>query len=117
MADYTDPIRQIFLAGIGALAIGAEKSQELVSQLVEKGKITVDEGKEMTSDLASQASQNIEKVRNDIIEAHMRGMTKEERDAFAARVAEMAAGMDGADALDEEEIDEVEVISKSEDAQ
>lgn len=113
MAEYTDPIRQIFLAGIGALAIGAEKSQEIIGQLVEKGKITVDEGKEMTSDLTSQASENIEKVRNDIIEAHMKGMSKDERDAFAARVAEMAADMDSADALQKEEADEVEVISET----
>ncbi len=116
MAEYTDPLRQIFLAGVGALAIGAEKSQEIIGQLVEKGKITVDEGKEMASEVSSQASESLEQVRNDIIEAHMKGMTKEERDAFAARVAEMAASMDGDDALRAKEAAEVEVIAGSQGA-
>lgn len=38
----TDPFRDIFLAGIGALAIGAEKSQQVLDQLVQKGQITID---------------------------------------------------------------------------
>lgn len=107
MATTNDPIRQIFLAGIGALAIGAEKSQQVVDQLVEKGKLTVEEGKEMSKDLTSQVGDNFDKVRDDIITAHMKSMTKEQRDEFAARVAEMAASIDGAEALQSEEAEEV----------
>lgn len=107
MATTNDPIRQIFLAGIGALAIGAEKSQQIVDQLVQKGKVTVDEGKAMSEDLSSQAEQNFDKVRSEIIEAHMRTMTKEQRDEFAAKVADMAASIDAADQLQAEQQAEV----------
>ncbi len=70
MSNITDPFRQIFLAGVGALAMGADKSQ-------------------------------------DIIRAQMQTMTKEQRDAFAARVAEMAASVDGDDALRAQEASEL----------
>lgn len=106
MAATTDPIRQIFLAGVGALAIGAEKSQQIVDQLVKKGQLTVDEGKDISQDLASRAEENFDKVRDDIIAAHMKTMTKEQRDEFAAHVAEMAASIDGDDAMKEEEKEE-----------
>ena len=36
MANVTDAFKDIFLAGVGALAIGAEKTQEVIDQLVEK---------------------------------------------------------------------------------
>lgn len=108
MAQTTDPLRQIFLAGVGAMAIGAEKSKEIVDQLVKRGSITVDEGKDMVNDMASTAQEDLTEVRDDIIKAHMKAMTKEQRDEFAARVAEMAANMDSADELEEEEVVEVE---------
>lgn len=107
-----NPLQQIFLAGVGALAIGAEKSQQVVDQLVEKGKITVDEGKAMAKDAASQAEDNFQAVRDDIIKAHMQGMTKEQRDEFAAKVADMAATMDGDDELEAEEEIEIEADEK-----
>lgn len=90
----TNPFQQIFLAGVGALAIGAEKSQQVVNQLVEKGKITVEEGKEIAQDAASQAEDDFQSVRDDIIKAHMKGMTKKQREEFAAKVADMASAMD-----------------------
>lgn len=107
MAD-TNPFQQIFLAGVGALAIGAEKSQQVVDQLVQKGKITVDEGKAMAQDAASQAEDDFQNVRDEIIKAHMKSMTKEQRDEFAAKVADMAANMDGDDELEAEEVVEIE---------
>lgn len=108
----TNPLQQIFLAGVGALAYGAEKSQEVVDQLVQKGQITVEEGKSIAKDVASQAEDNFETVRDDIIKAHMQGMTKDQRDEFAARVAEMAANMDEDAELEVEEEVEIEAAEK-----
>ena len=34
MADITEGIRKAFLAGVGAVALGAEKTTELVDSLV-----------------------------------------------------------------------------------
>lgn len=46
-----DMLKKIFLAGIGTLALTYEKSNEMVQTLVEKGKITVDQGKELNEEL------------------------------------------------------------------
>ncbi len=109
MANATDPFRQIFLAGVGALAIGADKTQEVLQTLVKKGQITVDEGKEIADELQTDAQGKTQQLRDDIIRAQMRTMTKEQRDAFAARVAEIASDVDGAEALKAEEAAEVKV--------
>lgn len=107
MANITDPFRQIFLAGVGALAMGADKSQEVIEALVKKGQITIDQGKEIASELKADAVENTADLRDDIIRAQMQTMSKEQRDAFAARVAEIAATMDGDDALHAQEAEEV----------
>lgn len=113
MSNLTDPFREIFLAGIGALSIGAEKTQEIVEQLVKQGQITADQGKDVVSDLQSKAKENASKVRDDIIAAQMKTMTKEERDEFVARVAEMAANVDGDEAQQAQEAAEIEAAGKA----
>ena len=107
MSSLTDPFREIFLAGVGALSIGAEKTQEIVDQLVKQGQITAEQGKDVVSELQGKAKENASKVRDEIIAALMKTMTKEERDDFAARVAEMAAKADEDDALQAQEAAEV----------
>lgn len=102
MSSITDGFKDVFMAGIGAMALGAEKSKELVDQLIEKGELTVDQGKVINADLIEQATQKASAtagaVRDDLIAAHLATLSKEERDAFAAKVAEMAAQADEKDA-------------------
>ena len=49
MASFNlgEELRKVLLAGVGAVATTAEKSQELINQLVEKGELTVEQGKVM----------------------------------------------------------------------
>ena len=53
MADFklSDGIKKFFLAGVGAVAITAEKGQEIIGELVKKGELTVEQGKELNKDL------------------------------------------------------------------
>ena len=44
-------LKKLFLAGIGTAALTFEKSSKLIDEMVEKGKLTVDEGKELTEDI------------------------------------------------------------------
>lgn len=94
MANVTDNIaggfKDIFLAGVGALALGAEKSKDLIDQLISKGELTVEQGKELNEELKHKAAATAADVHEDIIAAHMATMTPEQRQAFAAKVAEMA---------------------------
>lgn len=94
--NIADTFRDIFLAGVGAMAIGAEKTSEIVDQLVQKGQITVDQGKEILGNLKDNAAEKTSQVRDDIIAAQLKSMTKEERDAFVARITDIAANADKA---------------------
>lgn len=91
MATFGDGLRSIMLAGIGAMAMTGEKAQELVGQLIEKGEITVDQGKELNNELKHRAEETAATLRYDALKARMAAMTPEERIEFAARAAEFAA--------------------------
>ena len=73
------------------MAITGEKAQDLIGQLIEKGEITVDQGKQINSELKHKAEDVAATLRYDALEARMAVMTPEERTAFAARAAELAA--------------------------
>ncbi len=91
MATIGDGLKDVFLAGVGAMAITGEKAKGLVDTLIEKGAITVDQGREINSELKRKAGETMEGVRFDALEARMSVMTPEEREAFAAKAAEIAA--------------------------
>lgn len=91
MANLSDGFKDIFLAGIGAMAITGEKTKELVDQLISKGELTVDQGKQINSELKHKADDVAKTVRYDVLEASMAAMTPEERAEFAAKAAELAA--------------------------
>ena len=59
-----DMLKKVFLAGIGTLALTYEKANEMVGTLVEKGKITVDQGKELNEEL-TRVINNKETTKND----------------------------------------------------
>ncbi|WP_058986696.1 phasin family protein [Hugonella massiliensis] len=86
-----DGFKNIFLAGIGALAITGEKSKELVDQLVEKGELTVEQGKAVNSELVHKASEATKPVRDAALEARMAAMAPEERAAFVAEATRIAS--------------------------
>lgn len=46
-----DEIKKVLLFGVGAVASTYEKATEIVDDLVKKGKITIDEGKELGEEL------------------------------------------------------------------
>ena len=64
MADFdlTEGLRKMFLAGVGAVATGAEKTQEVVEELVKKGELTVEQGKTLNQELTHKVAAFAEKV-------------------------------------------------------
>ncbi len=91
MATISDGLKDVFLAGVGVMAITGEKAKELADTLVSKGAVTVEQGREINSELRRKASEKAESVMYDALEARMSVMTPEERTAFAAKAAEIAA--------------------------
>lgn len=90
MANIGDGFKDIFFAGIGALAITGEKAKEVVDQLIAKGEITVDQGKQLNSELTRKVGEAATNVRYATLEARMKAMSAEERAEFVAKAAEIA---------------------------
>ena len=82
MATIGDGFKDIFLAGVGAMAITGEKATDLVSTLIAKGELTVEQGKQINTELAHKAANAAQSARFDALEARMSVMTPEEREAF-----------------------------------
>lgn len=97
LGEIGSGFKKVFMAGIGALAITGEKGKQLVDVLVEKGEMTIDQGKEINQELGHKAEDVARDVRDGAVEARMKMMSREEREAFAAKVAEFAAAQNAED--------------------
>ncbi len=63
MDRLSDNLKKIFLAGIGAVAVTAEKSKDLLDEMVEKGELTVEQGKVLNEELKHNVKKTVkEKV-------------------------------------------------------
>ncbi|MBQ9002386.1 MAG: phasin family protein [Eggerthellaceae bacterium] len=101
MTNIGDGFKSIFLAGIGAMAYTGEKGKEIIDQLVEKGEITLDQGRELNAELQHKASESTSGLRESALEAGMRVMTPEERVQFAEAAARIAAAQNAKGEPDE----------------
>ena len=70
MATLSDGFKDIFLAGIGAMAITGEKTKDLVDQLISKGELTVDQGNQINTELKHKAEDVAASVRYDVLVGH-----------------------------------------------
>lgn len=91
-----DGFKDIFLAGVGALAITGEKAKEVVDGLIEKGGLTVEQGKDINQELQHKGSEAIAKVREEALTQALKTMSAEEREEFVATVVRLVAESNGA---------------------
>ncbi|QNU68720.1 phasin family protein [Ruminiclostridium herbifermentans] len=59
MNNISDDLKKIILAGIGAVATTAEKSKQVLDELVKKGEITVEQGKVLNEELKRNINSKI----------------------------------------------------------
>lgn len=59
-----DLLKKIFLAGVGSLAVTYEKASSLIQDMVEKGKITVEQGKKLNEELKRVVENNKSNVQD-----------------------------------------------------
>lgn len=62
-----DELKKILLAGLGSIAYTYEKSSTFVEELVQKGKLTVDEGKELSQELKRNFKDKSDEISNKIM--------------------------------------------------
>ncbi len=93
--DIANGLNKAFLASVGAVAATAEKSQQVIDDFVKKGELTVQQGKDLNAELTRKVKETFDTTVTSASDAALRAklevMTPEERAAYAAKVAEVAA--------------------------
>lgn len=102
--DLGEELKKIVLAGIGAVAVTAEKAKEIIEELVKKGEITVAEGKVLNEELMRKMKDKVNEVVKEHVTvtvtkteeptaadvlANLEKMSKEDLDAIKAKLAEL----------------------------
>ena len=61
MNNFSEDLKKVLLAGIGAVATTIEKSKDVVDELVKKGELTVEQGKALNEELKHNFAKKTEK--------------------------------------------------------
>ena len=57
-------LKKVLLAGIGLTAMTVDKADSFVKELVEKGRLTIEEGKELEQELKRQSKEEAQELLN-----------------------------------------------------
>ena len=102
--DLGKDLKNLLLAGIGAVAVTAEKSQALLDELVKKGELTVEQGKVLNEEL----KHNIKDAIRDNVTLHIvTDEDDEEKPEDGGNESEAAPQgdlMDAVDSMDDEQL-------------
>lgn len=94
--DIMGGLNKAFLATVGAVAITAEKSQQVVDDLVKKGELTVQQGKSLNQELSRKAKEAAQETTDGALRTFLEALSDEDRAAYAAKVAQMTADIEAA---------------------
>ena len=82
--EMTDRMKKLLLAGVGAVANTAEKSQEIVKDLIEKGELTVEQGKALNEELKNNLKA---KTPDEKADAIINSLSEEEIEALKGKLS------------------------------
>ena len=90
MSNFNEDLKKVLLAGIGAVAVTAEKSKEVVEQLVKKGELTVEQGKVLNEELKHNVAEKLrEPLTVDKISKDLEKVNDEELEILKANIEEL----------------------------
>ena len=101
MEKFSDNIKKVILAGIGAVAVTAEKSKDLLDEMVEKGELTVEQGKVLNEELKHNIKKTVKEkeadktVSDSDISDLISRMTPEQLAALKEKLAEKETAGEG----------------------
>ena len=92
MNNFSDDLKKIFLAGVGAVAMTTEKSKEMIDQLLTKGELTVEQGKILNEELKHTISEKL-KTPADVksMEKDLEKLSPEDLANLKAKIEELQA--------------------------
>ena len=72
--------KNLFLAGVGAAALTYDKASDVISQLVERGKLTIEDGRELSEELKRDVKTRANETKDVVVEkmGSVKPLTKEE---------------------------------------
>jgi len=122
MEKLTDNLKKVILAGIGAVAITAEKSKDVLDDMVKKGELTVEQGKVLNEELKHNLKQTVKNNVNvkvkvttpEELSELLDEMTPEQLEALKAQIKEKESTVDSeAEEVDADDTaEEVEVVEE-----
>ena len=88
--NFGEDLRKLVLAGLGAVAVTAEKSKDVVDQLVKKGELTVEQGKVLNEELKHNVAEKLrEPVSTETISKDLEKMDVEDLEKLKAKIEEL----------------------------
>ena len=114
--ELGEGIKKLLLAGIGTAAVTAEKSKEVLDELVKKGELTVEQGKVLNQELKHNIKESVKKNVNvtlkpsnpDELKEVLGKMTPDQLAALKEQISKMQAKDAEETAEEEEEAEEAE---------
>jgi poly(hydroxyalkanoate) granule-associated protein len=97
----SEEFKKIWLAGVGAMAMTAEKAEDLVEKLIKKGELTVEQGKALNEELRHNAREKVKqtvsksKLCVESVIDNLENMSEEDIAAIKAKLADMEARSGG----------------------
>ena len=125
--ELGEGIKKILLAGIGTAAVTAEKSKEVLDELVKKGELTVEQGKVLNQELKHNINESVKKNVNvtlkpsnpDELKDVLSKMTPDQLAALKEQISRMQEkDVDAEEAAPEEPVaEEAEAAEEEEEAE
>ena len=84
--ELGEGIKKILLAGIGTAAVTAEKSKEILDELVKKGELTVEQGKVLNQELKHNIKSTVKTAADSVKESAARKNDQEELKATISKL-------------------------------
>ena len=88
-------MKKIVLLGVGAAALTAEKSKELIEELVKKGELSIEQGKVLNEELkhhiqtkVSDAKDEVSRTRMNLLQDQIKRLSPEELEQLKAVIKE-----------------------------
>ena len=121
MERLTDGLKKILLAGIGTVAVTAEKSKEVLDEMVKRGELTVEQGKVLNQELKHNIKDTVKKNVNvsvkpqspEELEELLDKMTPEQIQALKNKLAQMDQEADESVFEDEDIVTDTSADGKS----
>ena len=84
--ELGEGLKKILLVGIGTAAVTAEKSKEILDELVKKGELTVEQGKVLNQELKHNIKSTVKTAADSVKESAARKNDQEELKASRLRL-------------------------------